>query len=111
MKAIFDIYRWADWASKRTIELQREGAQASVTFTSHSKASEKPAFFVDLDYAKAMGRVIFWSTGDYAPEVMHIETSKPVFIAGWPRAVTDENFEEVFSFFVATVRDANDGRS
>lgn len=105
METAFDIDHWADWASHRTSELQSEGAQASFTFAEASKASDNPAFFVDFDNASALGRIIFWSTGDYDLTVQQIDEAEPVYISGWPKLVTDENFEKVFGRFVALVRE------
>ena len=103
METAFNIDHWADWASQQTSELQGEGAQVSFTFAEASKASDNAAFFVDLDNASAVGRIIFWSTGDYDLTVQQLDAAEPVYISGWPKPVTDENFEEVFGRFVALV--------
>lgn len=102
---MFDFHKWADWASRRASELQDEGSQASFAFTEASKASDNPAFFLDLDNANAVSRVVFWSTGDYDLSVQQIDAAEPVYVSGWPKPVTDENFEEVFGRFVALVRE------
>jgi len=105
MEPAFNVGHWADWAAQRTSELQGEGEQASFTFAEASKASDNPAFFVDFDNASVVGRIIFWSTGEYDLHVQQIHAAEPVYISGWPRPVTDENFAEVFGRFVALVRE------
>jgi hypothetical protein len=105
VKAGFNLAHWADWASQRTRELQAEGAQASFTFEKPSEVSANPAFFVDLDYASVVGRIIFWSTGDYDLTVHKQDAEEPVRISGWPECVSNENFEGVFHRFVALVRE------
>lgn len=104
VKSAFDVNLWADWALKRTTELQGHGEQASFTFAEAAKVSDNPAFFVDFDNANAVGRIIFWSTGDYDLTVQQRDAAQPNYISGWPKLVANENFEEVFGRFVALVR-------
>ncbi len=102
---MFDFHKWAAWAADRTNRLQDEGAQASFTFAEASKVSDNPAFFLDFDDANTVGRIVFWSTGEYDLTVQQIDAAEPVYISGWPTPATDENFEEVFGRFVALVRE------
>jgi hypothetical protein len=60
---------------------------------------------VDFDHASAVGRIIFWSTGNYDLTVQQLDEAEPVYISGWPKRVSDENFEGVFGRFVALVRE------
>ena len=94
---MFDIHRWADWASQQTSALRAQGFDASFTFAEGSSC-----FFVDLDKDSTLGRIIFWSTGAVDMSV-HRNSREPLPIRDLPAKVTDTNFEAIFDRFVETV--------
>jgi hypothetical protein len=76
-----------------------------LSFAEASRVSDNPSFFVDFDTASAVGRIIFWSTGNYDLTVQKLDAAEPVAISGWPKLVSDENFEGVFDRFLTLVRE------
>ena len=100
---MFDFYRWADWASQASASLRSKGLQASYTFTEESKASSKPAFFVDFDKGCNLGRIIVWSSGEFDISI-HLDLSKEARpMADLPKQATDQNFKALFDRFIAEV--------
>jgi hypothetical protein len=103
---MFDFHHWADWAKREAATLQAQGLQASFTCTEESRASDNPSFFVDVDAADNLGRIVVWSTGDFDLSV-HLHLSEEAHpMTELPEQVTDQNFEALFDRFVAAV--AND---
>lgn len=100
---MFDFLHWADWASHASETLRGEGLQATYVFAQESKASTNPAFFVDLDKNRNLGRIIVWSSGDFDISV-HLNLSAEAHpMADLPNQATDQNFKAIFDRFVSEV--------
>ena len=100
---MFDFYRWADWASQASLNLHRKRLRASYTFTEESKASTNPAFFVDFETDRNLGRIIVWSSGDFDISIHRDLAPKAHPMADLPEQVTDQNFKTLFDRLVAEV--------
>ncbi len=102
---MFDFPHWADWASHASVTLRGEGLQATYVFAEESKASTNPAFFIDLDKNRNLGRIIVWSTGEFDISV-HLHLSAEAHpMADLPKQATDQNFKVIFDRFVSEVAD------
>lgn len=100
---MFDFYHWADWASQESAGLRSKGLQASFMFTEESRASINPAFFVDFDRGRNLGRIVVWSSGDFDISI-HVDLSTVAHpMADLPKQATDQNFKGLFDRFVAEV--------
>lgn len=100
---MFDFYHWADWASQASASLYGKGMQASYTFTEESKASTNPAFFVDLEKDRNLGRIIVWSSGDFDISIHRDLSPEAQPMSDLPNQATDQNFKTLFDQFVAEV--------
>lgn len=100
---MFDFEHWARWASQRAASLRQQGLAAAFTLTDASRASENPAFFVDLDTVGNMARIVVWSNGDFDLSVHLDNDEKARPVADLPRQATDDNFTAIFDRFVGAV--------
>lgn len=100
---MFDFYHWADWVSRETAGLRSKGLQASYAFAEDSRASANPAFLVDFDADRNLGRIIVWSSGDFDISVHRDLSTEAHPIADLPQQATDQNFRVLFGRFVAEV--------
>jgi len=100
---MFDFYHWADWASQVSAGLRSKGLQASYTFTEASKDSTNPAFFVDFDKDRNLGRIIVWSNGDFDVSIHLDHSSEAHPMHDLPKQATDQNFKTLFDRIVAEV--------
>lgn len=100
---MFDFLYWADWTSRASATLQGDGLRATYVFSEESSASENPAFFVDLDTSRNLGRIIVWSSGDFDISVHLNLSAEPHRIADLPAQATDQNFGAIFDRFVFEV--------
>lgn len=96
---MFDIHRWADWASQQACALRAQGFDARCTF-----AEGSPCFYVDLDNDSTCGRIILRSTGDFDVSIQRILSDEPTAIPDLPAEATDDNIEAIFARFVEGVR-------
>jgi hypothetical protein len=101
---MFDFHRWASWASQQAATSRQEGLQASFTFTEESRASDNPAFFVDIDTEGNIGRIVVWSTGAFDLSVHQDLAEKAQAIPDLPSEATDQTFQALFDRFVALAK-------
>jgi hypothetical protein len=101
---MFDFERWAAWASEQATALREQGREASFTFTEESRATPKPAFFVDFDTHRNSGRIIVRSTGEF-DFCVHLNLSvEQEEIRDLPAEATDQNFEVLFLRFINMIK-------
>ncbi|WP_344705763.1 immunity protein TriTu family protein [Sphingomonas swuensis] len=97
---MFDFHRWSDWSREQGAALSQQGLKAAFTFTAESEASGNPSFFIDVDTADNVSRMIVWSTGDCDITVIRNGSSEALPLPDMPNEVTDHTFEDAFEHFI-----------
>ena len=97
---MFDFHRWLDWSREQTAALSRRGFEAAFTFNPESEATSNPAFFIDLETEKNVGRMIVWLTGDCGVTVLLYGSLEAFPLPEMPVEVTNSTFEDAFDRFV-----------
>ena len=64
------------WAQYYTQALQTDGVSIEIT---KSPLSDNPSTRLDIEMPSSIGRITFWSSGDFNEEVIDFETEKTIF--------------------------------
>ena len=64
------------WAQYYTQALQTDGVSIEIT---KSPLSDNPSTRLDIEMPSSIGRITFWSSGDFNEEVIDVETEKTIF--------------------------------